>query len=163
MSETKAIGILNKAVNGKSLQFYDYDGDYSSAELKQILEIFPNDCIAYKSKNGTHFISFTLLNLTDSMKNAYELSKKLNQDYVVPNFLILRVSSKISENKIISHCPYFLKIIKEPRINTEISGSHLNFYRKVMKLPIEIYQLYRNKCICVKCNTSFKFYTTNKN
>ena len=69
--DLRTIGLSNWAFDSKtkkrySVQFYDYD--YTNGEkriprkdLLRILEIFPYDVLMYETKQGIHFISFSLL------------------------------------------------------------------------------------------------------
>lgn len=154
----RAMGISNLCwdkENGRyrSLQFYDFDGFPSPSKLEEILNIFPYDCLAYKTKNGIHFISFTLLDkLRISKSRALEVSKGLNQDYWCSKpYLILRISPKWKKRlfrkkyKVKSEKPIFFELIKTPRANHPISLRHLEFYHKNMGLPNEIYEIY-SKC-----------------
>jgi len=170
----RAIGISNWAYDSNnkkrySVQFYDYD--YNGVEniprvdLLKILEIFPYDCLMYETKQGIHFISFSiLLGLRKAKTRVLETSKVLEgQDYWTEGKdLTLRVSAKwktrlFRKRKIVSKKPKFKGLIKSPDnlIKTEnpflnsknpskyvISKKHLEFYRKYMDLPDWVYEQY---------------------
>lgn len=170
----RAIGISNWAYDSDnkkrySVQFYDYD--YNGVEniprddLLKILEIFPYDCLMYETKQGIHFISFSiLLGLRKAKKGVLETSKALEgQDYWTEGKdLTLRVSAKwkvrlFRNRKIVSKKPKFKGLIKSPDnliktkntfLNSKnpskyvISKKHLEFYRKYMDLPDWVYEQY---------------------
>ncbi len=170
----RAIGLSNWAFDSKnkkrySVQFFDYD--YNGLEniprddLLKILEIFPYDCLMYGTKQGVHFISFSiLLGLRKAKMRVLETSKALEgQDYWTEGKdLTLRVSAKwkirlFRKRKIVSEKPKFKGLIKSPDnlIKTEnpflnsknpskyvISKKHLEFYRKYMDLPNWVYEQY---------------------
>lgn len=169
----RALGLSNWCLDREtkekfSIQFYDYDftnksKTISRADLLIIKEIFPYDCIMYESKHGIHFIGFSLLKGTFRTKaRAVETSKKLgNQDYwTSQNDLTLRVSAKWSvkrfrEREIVSEKPIFKGVVKEPNFEYRISSKHLEFYKKYMKLPQWVYDLYKD---CVKKDLRIKVY-----
>jgi hypothetical protein len=125
-----------------SIQFYDLDheGSIKKEVLTRILENFPLDCIMYKSKHGTHFISFALrFGLRYTKSRVIETTKDLvDQDYwTEAKDLTLRIAPKWIENYIeTSGKPKFLGLIRSPDPkNIRISGKHLDFYCKYMGLP----------------------------
>ena len=170
----RAIGISNWAYDSDkkkrySVQFYDYDyngvDNIPRDDLLKILEIFPYDCLMYETKQGVHFISFSiLLGLHKAKANVLETSKALEgQDYWTEGKdLTLRVSAKwkiklFRKRKIVSEKPKFKGLIKSPDnlIKTEnsflnsknpskyvVSKKHLEFYRKYMGLPDWVYEQY---------------------
>jgi hypothetical protein len=171
----RAIGISNWIYDSEkkkrySVQFYDYDfvnGEkrIPRKELLRILEIFPYDVLMYETKQGIHFISFSiLLGIHVAKARVLELSKSLEgQDYWTEGKdLTLRISAKwklrfLRKRKTISKKPKFKGLIKSPDnlINTPnvflnsknpnkyvISKNHLEFYRKYMDLPDWVYELY---------------------
>lgn len=171
----RAIGISNWIYDEKnkkrySVQFYDYDfpnGDKQipREDLLVILEVFPYDVLMYKTKQGVHFISFSILRGQHTSKaRALETSKKLKkQDYWCEGKdMTLRVSAKwklrfLRKRKIVSKKPKFKGLIKTPDnlIKTQnkflnssnpskyvISKKHLEFYWKYMDLPDWVYELY---------------------
>ena len=171
----RAIGISNWIYDSEkkkrySVQFYDYDfinGEkrIPREELLRILEIFPYDVLMYETKQGIHFISFSiLLGIHVAKARVLELSKSLDgQDYWTEGKdLTLRVSAKwklrfLRKRKIVSKKPKFKGLIKKPDnlIKTQnkflnssnpdkyvISKNHLEFYRKYMGLPDWVYELY---------------------
>ena len=117
---------------------------------KEIMKIFPYDCLFYETKHGFHFISFSLLRGTAITKaRALHTTKVLEkQDYWCRlKDLTLRIAPKwkVSRFKkyyqIISKKPKFRGIIKEPN-KYIISENHLNFYYKYMDLPEWVYEKY---------------------
>ena len=167
----RTMGISNRAYDSEnkktySVQFYDYDyknENITEGELKRILEIFPYDCIMYGTKQGIHFISFSLLKgLSYTKAKAIETSKALgNQDYwTQANDLTLRVSPKWKQYrfskmyKIISKKPKFKGLVKEPN-KYRISNKHLEFYFKYMDLPLWVYNKYND---CDKKDYRIKLY-----
>jgi len=170
----RAIGISNWAFDSNSkkrysVQFYDYDYNGSKIiprdDLLTILDIFPYDCLMYETKQGVHFISFSILRgLNITKARVLETSKKLGlQDYFTEGKdLTLRISAKwkkrfLRKRKTISKKPKFKGLIKTPdnlikkpnkllnSQNTDkyvISKNHLEFYKKYMDLPNWVYKMY---------------------
>ena len=170
----RAIGISNWAYDSEkkkrySVQFYDYDFNGEKRiprnDLLRVLEIFPYDCLMYETKQGIHFISFSiLLGIHVAKARVLATSKALDgQDYWTEGKdLTLRVSAKwklrpFRKRKIVSKKPKFKGLIKSPNnvIKTQnkflnssnpdkyvISKNHLKFYRKYMDLPEWVYELY---------------------
>ena len=169
----RCMGISNIAINTKSVkmpsdfyakkysvQFYDFDlpkhqNTILENQIKTILEIFPYDCICYKTKHGFHFISFALLRgLRVTKARAIKLSKDLlDQDYFTKRqYLTLRISEKWKNKKfrkkyaVISDRPKFFGLLKEPAAeNLMISEKHLEFYKDNLALPDFVYEKYE-KC-----------------
>lgn len=160
--DLRAMGLSNWVYDVKnkkrySIQFFDYDyngeGDQIERdEILKIMQIFPYDCLMYGTKQGIHFISFSLLHgLNITKARALKLAKYLrNQDYwTSQKDLTLRVSEKWKPRrfrgyKVISYRPIFKGVSKFPN-QYRISNRHLEFYRKYMNLPDWVYNLY-NDC-----------------
>lgn len=136
-----------KRRNIYSVQFYDYDGVLTDEQLEIISEIFPYDCIVYRTKHGFQFISFSLLHgLRYTKTKVLEISKQLNQDYWTEGRdLTLRVASKWevkkNQRKTISEKPKFYAFLKAPYKHI-ISKKHLEFYHDYMDLPEDVYEAY---------------------
>jgi len=167
----RAMGLSNSAWDTEnkkkySVQFFDYDkknGKITEHDLERILRIFPYDCLCYETKHGIHFISFALLKgMRRTKAKALECCKLLGeQDYwCSKQDLTLRVSPKWKPRKfhkmheIVSKRPKFKAIAKKPN-KYRISKNHLDFYRKFMKLPEEVYHLYDD---CEKFDYKIKIY-----
>jgi len=167
----RAMGISNWLYDTKfkkrySVQFYDYDfvdGERLNDIREKVLEIFPYDCIVYETKHGVQFISFSLLKgLRITKSRSLQLTKEFgNQDYwAEAKDLALRFTSKwkVSRfNKIytpVSFKPRFLGVARYPA-NFRISRQLLEFYKRYMKLPQWVYELYDN---CEKYNYRIKTY-----
>jgi len=186
--ELRAIGLSNWAYDPEtkkkySVQFYDYDYNGDShriprSDLLRILEIFPYDCLMYETKQGVHFISFSiLLGLNVAKARVLKLTKGLKgQDYwTEAKDLTLRVSGKwktkrLKKREIASKKPKFKGLIKGPdnlikKYNPilksknpdkyVISKNHLEFYKKYMNLPDWVYKLYTD---CDKRDLKIKIY-----
>lgn len=149
----RAMGISNtvKLGNGTlGVQFYDYDGSLNPEIIKRIKQIFPSDCLIYKTQDGYHFISFSLISRFKAKANAIMLSKELRQDYwSEQKDLVLRISPKwkpmFKWYRKESPKPRFYRCITRPiahRVDFIYSRSHLEFYREYMGLPEDIYHEY---------------------
>ena len=166
-SRAFGIGHFTTTNNGirRGLQFYDYDGSLNQQKLRKILSIFPNDCIIYKSKNGFHFYSFTLIDSDLARTRANGLTESFNeigdkQDYKSKTQLILRISPKFLDNKIISEETKFLKYIKLPVKNKFVSKTHLDFFLDFKELPKRIYYAYKYNSILVDASLALNYYHT---
>jgi len=146
-----------------SIQFYDFDyngeTNITPEEQEKILEIFPYDCILYKTKHGLQFIGFALLRgLFTTKARAIQTSKELGkQDYwTVGKDLTLRVAPKwkLDTREVISNKPKFLGVLKKPN-QYIVSGKHLDFYKKYMGLPEWVYNRYLD---CDRRDYSIKIY-----
>lgn len=156
----RAMGVSNlcydkKERKYKSIQFYDYDGELTPDVLESILSLFPNDALSFKTKDGYHFISFTLLpNLRIAKARALKLSKDLDQDYWCSKpYLILRFTPKwkvgllTRRYKVKSPKPFFHRVYKTPSsTRSEISSKHLDLYYNMLGLPNEVYNMY-SQCL----------------
>ena len=133
-----------------NVQFYDFDGTPTKEELKQILDLFDNDCIEYNSGKGRHFISFAICKgKSYCLKRAIELSTKLSQDYAMETNLVLRISEKWLNGKTIRERPTFLKIHKPARKELIISKKHFEMYSEFLNLPEFAKELYKRNCIMI--------------
>jgi hypothetical protein len=155
--------------NFKAIQFYDYDKNCLPKDVfKQILEVFPYDCMVFKTLNGFSFISLTVLDSWKVAKdNAVMLSKKFREDYTSGmKELVIRVSGKFrrKDHKKVSHKPFFLGLIKPLKEKKTISLNHLNFLDNAGILPKWVYEYYtKNRYDLRKYEISvFKYYTKYK-
>jgi hypothetical protein len=164
----KAIGISNIAWaysenKHYGLQFYDFDGFPSPSQLDEILSYFPFDVLIYRTRDGFHFTSFTLLsNLYIPKANSLMLSKAFNQDYWSRFMdLTLRISDKFTRwrRKTKSSKPVFVELTSPPLFDRPISAGHLEYYRKYMGLPNRVYDLY-SKCPQIPTVIQLHFYKT---
>jgi len=169
--EQNTIGIANMTTwrwqgveNRLVMQFYDYDGDIGKPGImSKIREIFENDCIIFKSRNGFHFVSFTLLDEKPKFvrKKASKLSKKLGQDYTSGmKALVLRIAPKFKDRIIVSERPSYYTIMKFPIQCTPIALNHLKLYRKYLGLPEYIYDFYIENCILIEAELNLVYYRT---
>lgn len=144
------IGVVNtcKIANTNQIdevQFYDIDREFTKSELFEILRIFPNDCVCYKTENGYHFVSFTLQKIDTAKAKALKLAKSLNEHYgCSPCRLVLRIAPKVDINDAeLSPAPVFFKFFKKPKQFSRISLGHLEIWKKHMNLPDEVYNFYK--------------------
>jgi len=160
MTTWKWQGIENRLV----LQFYDFDGDIGEiGVMGEIRKIFQNDCIIFKSKNGYHFVSFTLLDKKPKFvkKRAIKVSKKLNQDYTSGmKALVLRIAPKFKEREIVSERPSYYTIMKFPRRDTPIAKNHLDLYHEFLGIPDFIYNYYVKYCTLISAELNLVYYRT---
>ena len=172
--EQSTIGIANMTTwrwggveNRLVMQFYDFDGELDSnifvKTIDEIRKIFPNDCLIFKSKNGYHFISFTLLDKKPKFvrKRASKLSKKLGQNYTSEmQALVLRIAPKFKERQIVSERPKYYTILKFPRKDTPIAKNHLELYHEYLRIPEHIYNYYIKHCTLIHAELNLVYYRT---
>jgi hypothetical protein len=131
----------------KAIQFYDYDKNCLPKDIfEQILEIFPYDCMVFKTLNGFSFISLSVLDSWKIAKdNAVMLSERFGEDYTSGmKELVIRVSAKFrrKDHKKMSHRPFFLGFIQPLKERKIISLNHLNFLDNAGIIPKWVYQHY---------------------
>lgn len=142
-----------------SLQYYDFDGQFSPGQLKKIIqELFPNDCLVFKTERGTHFWSLTIQTGLETVQKANSLSEQLNQDFKGSKMLILRTSPKYLDKNVHSDIPKFEAIISLPRANSLISLTHLRYLKDFLNLTEEIYEYYESNCILMECDLVLLYY-----
>jgi len=160
MTTWKWQGVENRLV----LQFYDFDGDIGKPGIMaEISEIFENDCIIFKSKNGYHFVSFTLLDKKPKFvkKRAIKVSKKLHQDYTSGmKALVLRIAPKFKEREIVSERPEYYLTWKFPVNNSIIAKNHLDLYHEYLGIPDFIYNYYVRFCTLIDAELNLVYYKT---
>jgi hypothetical protein len=167
-----ALGITNQCYIDEEremnyLMFYEIDNHLDSYSLKLILSRFENDVLLFESsKNHFHFVSLTLdLSDTNPVQKARQLSKELEQDYIIGmnwEYLTLRISSKFlyeTDEKIKSR-PKFVKVLKLPERDSILSKEHLYCYSN-LGLPKEIIKIYKKKCRSIHYKTKYLYYFTN--
>ena len=167
--ELRTIGVGNVSYSDNKrycLQYYDFDGEFTTKELNKISELFPNDCIVLKSRNGYHFYSLTLMTKRPKKikRKAFKLSKKLHQDYCTPKNkmknLVLRIGPKFKNGITVSDRPTYFFQWKFPTPGSLIAKKHLEFFYRFLNLPELIFKYYYKYCNLVENSFNIVYYHT---